>query len=68
MAGRTDQDQAQAAGRIRTVFMSLVQSRYVERAPPCLLPPPRVLPHPDSVKGRRGAAAKAGESWLESIA
>jgi hypothetical protein len=60
VAGRTEQTLDQVASRVRATFISLVQSHYVERVPPCFLPPPFVRPHENSVKGRRGAAAKAG--------
>ena len=45
---------------IRALMSSLASSGYIERAPPCSLPPPLVTQHPASIKGRRGAAAKAG--------
>ncbi|GAX83075.1 hypothetical protein CEUSTIGMA_g10501.t1 [Chlamydomonas eustigma] len=59
VAGRTEQSSDQVASRVRATFMSLVQSHYIERVPPCFLPPPFVRLHENSVKGRRGAAAKA---------
>ncbi|KAG1677915.1 hypothetical protein FOA52_001333 [Chlamydomonas sp. UWO 241] len=60
VAGRLGQDRSECTERTRSVFMSLVQSHYIERAPPCSMPPPLRAPHPASVKGRKGANAKAG--------
>lgn len=55
---------APSSEMILNVFMSLVQSHYLERVPPCNLPPPQRLPHPNSVKTRR--SAKAGnESYAQ---
>lgn len=44
------------------LLSSLAASSYVERAPPCNLPPPSVAQHPASLKGKRGSAAKAGSA------
>ncbi|KAG2453942.1 hypothetical protein HYH02_002145 [Chlamydomonas schloesseri] len=42
---------------ISNTFISLVQAHYVERSPPCTLPPPAVRPHPNSVRTRKAKSA-----------
>ncbi|PNW72301.1 hypothetical protein CHLRE_16g673900v5 [Chlamydomonas reinhardtii] len=42
---------------ISNTFISLVQAHYVERSPPCSLPPPAVRPHPNSVRTRKAKSA-----------
>ncbi|MEW5301413.1 MAG: hypothetical protein WDW36_004273 [Sanguina aurantia] len=46
---------------IRNTFISLVQAHYIERAPPCDLPPPSIRLHPGAVK-QKGRGAKAGSA------
>mmetsp|Transcript_28003 Transcript_28003/g.61450 ORF Transcript_28003/g.61450 Transcript_28003/m.61450 type:complete len:586 (+) Transcript_28003:89-1846(+) len=57
VAGRLQQDPGEVQEHVRNTFISLVQSHYVERAPPATLPPPTVSNHPNSIKKR---SAKAG--------
>ncbi|KAG2434127.1 hypothetical protein HXX76_007854 [Chlamydomonas incerta] len=42
---------------ISNTFISLVQAHYVERSPPCTLPPPTLRPHPNSVRTRKAKSA-----------
>jgi len=43
--------------RIRNVFVSLVQSYYIERVPPCDLPPPLHKIHTNAIKKKAGSKA-----------
>jgi hypothetical protein len=45
---------------MQRVFVELVQERFVERAPPCTLPPPHLQPVLAAGKQRRTPAAKPG--------
>ena len=60
VASRTQRPPEEAREVVRNVFISLVQSHYIERAPPCTLPVPMLAPHPASVKKR---SAKSGRVW-----
>jgi hypothetical protein len=48
---------------MQRVFVELVQERFVERAPPCTLPPPHLRPVLAAGKQRRTPAAKPGTCW-----
>lgn len=64
VAARMGQAQEEVADQIRNNFITLVQAHYVERSPPCTLPPPAIAPHPASVKTRKaktGSEAHAAE-------
>lgn len=50
---------AELGDSVRSQFMSLVHSHYVERAPPATLPPPTVSPHPNSVKTKKAKPGSA---------
>jgi DNA-directed RNA polymerase III subunit RPC3 len=51
----------EAKATVIALMATLASSNYVERAPPCNFPPPSVIQHPASLKGRRGSA-KAGSA------
>jgi DNA-directed RNA polymerase III subunit RPC3 len=59
LAGRTGADAAAASPKeVHDAVLALVQRRYLERAPPCTLPPPPIALHPNARKKR--AAPKPG--------
>lgn len=50
------------------VFINLIHERYIEGAPPASLPPPMFVPHPNSIKGRRGGKKQGSETYAEQQA
>ncbi|KXZ55574.1 hypothetical protein GPECTOR_2g1123 [Gonium pectorale] len=62
VAARLGKPQVEVADTIRNTFISLVQGHYVERCPPCSLPPPIIRPHPNSVRSRKAKTAAGSEA------
>jgi len=47
---------------VHTVMVNLVQERYIERVPPCSLPPPTIKVHPNVTSNKRARVGLGGSS------
>lgn len=52
---RVDGSEPHTSDEIRNAFIGLVNEHYVERSPPCSLPPPHIAPHAQAKQNKRGA-------------